>query len=424
MVSTRVQRRKLRESNQLYEVGILQQVIGHVGPGEWLFLSTVSSLWRDLYASLAEVEKQTPGTCKTATTCTATMTLYSSVFAFPSRVRLAHGLGIDCSEDSYQLAAGMHGTVKTLAAAHELGMSFSAVTMLGAAECNQLSVGQLLRARGCAWDWKVTGAAARRGHFEMLLWLRRSGCEWKPQYILGEAASSGNIGMTTWVQLLPGVVCDEYAMAAAAQNRHTAMCKFLHAEQYPWDKDACHDAARNGHVDTLKWLHEHGCPWHAVTVCEEAAEGGSVAVMAYLQQEGLLNTTLVLRDMLNIAGVYSKLAAAQWLRQQGTKWPVVLRCAGTAWSAMMKAWARAQGCRAPTRAPLLAFVHAKVRKLHYYLLHDYKQSMTVPTRRSTLYVHLIEVTLSCFDAQMLPCMCSSCCIWFGIYVQLQFLESS
>jgi hypothetical protein len=363
MVSTRVQRRKLRESNPLYEIGILQQVIGHVGPGEWLFLSTVSSLWRDLYASLADVKKQSPGNYKKVITCTATMTLYSSVFASPSRVRLAHELGIDCSEDSYKLAAGMHGTVQTLAAAYELGMSFSAVTMLGAAECNQLSVVQFLRARGCAWDWKVTGAAVRRGNFEMLLWLRRSGCEWKPQYILGDAASSGNIEMTAWVKQQPGVVCDEYAMAAAAQNGHTAMCEFLRAEQCPWDKDACHDAARNGHVHTLKWLHEHGCPWHAVTLREEAAEGGSVDVMAYLQQEGLLDTAAVLRDMLNIAGVYSNLAAAQWLRQQGAKWPAVLRNAGTAWSSEMKAWARAQGCRAPTRAPLL--FHAKVCKLLY-----------------------------------------------------------
>eukprot|EP00953_Heterococcus_sp_UTEX-ZZ885_P009499 5592-Heterococcus_DN1.PRE.1 len=204
------------------------------------------------------------------------MTLYSSVFASPSRVRLAHELSIDCSEDSYKLAAGMHGSVKTLAAAYELGMSLSAATTLGAAECNQLSVIQFLRASGCAWDWK-------------------------PQYILGEAASSGNIEMTTWVKQQSGVVCDEYAMAAAAQNGHTAMCDFLRAEQCPWDTDACHDAARNGHVHTLKWLHEHGCPWHAVTVREKAAEGGHVDVIAYLQQEGLLNTAAVLRDMLNIA---------------------------------------------------------------------------------------------------------------------------
>jgi Ankyrin repeats (3 copies) len=366
MVSTRVQKRKMNDSNPLYEVGILQQVLGHVGPGEWLFLATVSSLWRHLYAKLADVEMQTPGIYKTDFICAPKMTLYSSIFTSPSRVRLAREHGIDSSEDSYKLSAGMHGAVKTLAAAaYEADMSFSAVTMLGAAECNELSVVQFLRARGCAWDWKVSGAAARRGNFEMLRWVRLSGCDWKPQYILGEAASSGNIEMTAWVKQQPGVVCDEYAMAAAAQNGHTAMCEYLRAEEYPWGKDACHDAARNGHVDTLKWLHEHGCPWHARTVCEEAAEGGSVDVMEYLQQEGLMETAVVLTNMLNAAGACNNLAAAQWLRQQGAPWPAVLRYAGNAWAADTKAWARRQGCRAPTRSPLYGLYVAKVRNIVY-----------------------------------------------------------
>jgi hypothetical protein len=70
------------------------------------------------------------------------MTLYSSVFASPSRLRLAHEGRANNSTAQYywQLAAGKYSTVATLEAARGLGMVFTHDTMNGAARCNTLSV--------------------------------------------------------------------------------------------------------------------------------------------------------------------------------------------------------------------------------------------------------------------------------------------
>jgi hypothetical protein len=340
----------------LNEAGILQRVLSYV-PGQWLFLAAVSSLWRSVYSRLtARTMQQRTFSYRGITTadftCVPQMTLYSTVFASPSRVQFTHESGVNCSTTSYQLAAGMHATVATLVAARELGMHFTVYTMRGAADGNELSVLQFLHARGCPRDCTVTAAAAKKGHFEMLRWLRESGFAWDPREIMREVASSGNIEMAAWVKQQPRqqrrVKCDTRAMNAAAEAGHTAMCAYLHAERCRWDESACIYATEQGHVETLRWLHEHGCPCTRTT-CIAAAESGSVDVMMYLQQQDLMNTPAVLTDMLNAAGGYNKLAAAQWLRQLGAEWPAVFRYSFMSWSGETLAWARAQGCTSPTQ---------------------------------------------------------------------------
>jgi hypothetical protein len=79
-----------------------------------------------------------------------------------------------------------------------------------------------------------------------------------------------------------------------------------------------------------------------------AAQGGSVDVLAYAQQQGIVFTARMLRQMLSIAGAHSKLAAAKWLRAQRAAWPAVLCWNGIAWPTDALAWARAEGCTSPT----------------------------------------------------------------------------
>jgi hypothetical protein len=61
----------------------------------------------------------------------------------------------------------------------------------------------------------------------------------------------------------------------------------------------------------------------------------------------------LLKDALIRAGAYNKLLAAQWLRQHGAEWPTLLQyqyafCEARIWSDDVIAWARAEGCTAPT----------------------------------------------------------------------------
>jgi Ankyrin repeats (3 copies) len=144
--------------------------------------------------------------------------------------------------------------------------------------------------------------------------------------------------------------------AEATLHGHTAMCNYLHSEDpHSYGVEACHEAARGGHADTLRWLRRHYYDWDEESIAYYAAEGGSVKVMQYLQQEGFGlddSNGHLLTELLNIAGAHNKLAVAQWLREQGAEWPAVLRYTtqheDAPWRGDTLAWARAEGCTAPT----------------------------------------------------------------------------
>jgi hypothetical protein len=273
----------------LQQAGILQRVLDYVGPGHWLFIAQVSSLWRDLYIGVAAMELHVVDFPNNIYSLPQT-TLFSSVFASPTRVQLAQAHGLRCTTFEYKRAAGMYADIATLKAARELLMPYSRYAMAGAVRCNTLAVVQFLRAQGCAWGAFVFCLAARRGDMEL--------------------------------------------------------CAYLHAEHCPWNAIVCDEAASNGHAGTLRWLRKHGCPWQASDITSCAAQSGSVDVLVYLQQQGLLANRALLTKLLNTAGAHNKLAAAKWLRQQGAEWPALLRL-HRSWPDDTLAWARSEGCTSP-----------------------------------------------------------------------------
>jgi hypothetical protein len=294
MVATRAQKRCTADSkNPLQQAGIIERVLDFVGPGHWCFVAEVSSLWRGLYARVADKETQMVTDLWSIMVCVPRMTLLSAVFASSSRVSFALAQGLRCSAEVFQRAAGMYADISTLRAAHQLGVQYTDVTMEGAVRCNELAVVQFLRAEGCPWGLDMYCAVASRGH--------------------------------------------------------TDLCAYLYAAQCPLDAGtaACDCAAMEGHSGTLRWLREHDFPWQADGLPLLAARGDSVDTMVALQQLGIVFDAELLTDMLNVAGVHSKLVVAKWLRQQGAEWPDVLQWT-EAWAGDALAWARAEGCTSPT----------------------------------------------------------------------------
>jgi hypothetical protein len=295
MVEIREQKRSTTDNrNPLQQAGSLQRVLNYVGPGHWCFVAEVSSWWSTLYKTIAsrDVDSSTRPWIKIS--CVPQMTLYSAVCASPARVRHAQAHKLECTTTNFESAAGMFADVATLKAAHELGMYYeSAAAMAGAVQCNTLEVVQFLRAQGCWWSNILSYTAAARGDL--------------------------------------------------------AVCAYLHADGCGWSMVTAERAARHTHTETLRWLREHGCPWYKGRMPLVAAESGSVDMMLYLREEGIVFSADMLREMLKTAGACNKLAAAQWLRQQGASWPEVLRARtrvknDVAWSGDVLLWARAEGC--------------------------------------------------------------------------------
>jgi hypothetical protein len=271
------------------------------------------------------------------------MTFYSSVFTSPSRIKLALIYGLDCNAMRYQCAAGKYANIATLATAHELGMKHSPATILCAAQRNKLAEVQYLRSQGYPWALCQLEEAARSGSIEVMRWCREQGCPWNAPFISHYAAESGNVELMAWVLQQPGTQLSEAVMSRAVGKGHAAMCYYMREQQCPWDANSTTAAASRGHVDLLRWLMENGCPWDADDLCEGAAGSNSAEVLTYLQQQGLLNSTARLTVMLNHAGHYNKLAAAQWLRDRDAQWPTQF-VAWRPWSDDLVAWARAEGC--------------------------------------------------------------------------------
>jgi hypothetical protein len=278
-------------------------------------------------------------------TCSPQMTLYSSAFASPSRLKLTDRQctiqWTNAAMQRYQYAPGRHADVATLSAVHSLGMRLDIWTLRGAAAVaavfklqwlcthqhfvpstdlsyaaagssslavlawlsqqgvvmttqtaahaatsDQVAALQYLRAEGCPWGVEVCSAAAASGSFAALRWAHAQGCPWDDGKILSAAASSGSIELTAWVRQQPGVPVHPGVLAAAARHGRTALCAYLLQQHYPADESACLCAVRSGHVDTLRYLRDRACVWNEDQMRIRGAAVGSVELLQYLQQQG------------------------------------------------------------------------------------------------------------------------------------------
>jgi hypothetical protein len=328
--------------------------------------------------------------------CDWRTTLASAVFQWDD----GRQRGIDGDRSvTLQHTAILHADVPTLALAEKLGMTVDAETVSGAADSGHESiVNYLIKERHCAMPSYAGDYAAETGNLGMLKCLSqnkyiftRDTCSLAAaaghlsalQYILhslevddrqvisdwfsllsvASAAHSGNIEMVQWLQQRYGWKLGRSVMATAIRSGQTAMCQYLISQQqHPLCFFDCVEAASCGHLDTLMWLCEQGCSmmYDPEAMLHAAAKGGCTAVMEYVLQQGVVSEYVLqkgvvsdsahLTDMLQAAGAYKRLAAAQWLRQQGAEWPDSLtyywrgRC--KRWKGEVLAWARAQGCTA------------------------------------------------------------------------------
>jgi hypothetical protein len=385
---------------------LLQRIFSYIGPGRWLLLSTVSKLYKESYEKVAEVVYLDAHLEWKAELCTAKSTLLTAAFtsAFTLKLAVAYGLPIRAiSNRRLQHIAGKRSSLSTLQVAHKLklplthhvtigvarsgcveklewlyaeqrkylpvdirtaaisegyievlkwykqkGGKLSKSCVIGAAHAGRTDVLEFLHAEGFAWHRAITAAAARSGSVDTLRWLLQQGCPVNLETICNRAATSGSVGMVRFTKQLGGTLTEE-TMRTAAHRGSLPLCQYLLSEGCPWEADACTFAAHSGKLHVVRWLHEHGCPWHIEYLLHFAAAGGSINVLEYMQQQPeVVLTAALLTDMLNAAGANSKLAAAQWVRQQGAEWPAVLRVTSKAWSGDVLAWARAEGCTSPT----------------------------------------------------------------------------
>ena len=210
-----------------------------------------------------------------------------------------------------------------------------------------------MREQGCVLDIKLSRDSASSGRLNVLCYLHEQGCPWDAEACTG-AARGGYLKVLRYLHE-QGCSWDAAACTAAARGGHLSTLRYLAEQGCSYDGvAACNAAACGGHIDTLRYMYERNWPWDAVRACEMAAVSGSVDMIKYIvEQDSLVLTAAQLTKMLNAAGQFSKLGAAQWLRQEGAQWPAALIyndhyspqwSRAYSWHGDTLAWAREQGC--------------------------------------------------------------------------------
>jgi hypothetical protein len=134
----------------------------------------------------------------------------------------------------------------------------------------------------------------------------------------------------------------------AAGHGRMDMLQWLHEVGCAFSEHVVNVAAASNNAAMLQWLLEQGCPRDENELCAIAACYGHTSILSCLQQRGLLPAPQYLSPVLQPAGAHDQLTAAQWLRQRGAEWPAIRHDGDTPWQGEVLAWARAEGCTAPT----------------------------------------------------------------------------
>eukprot|EP00953_Heterococcus_sp_UTEX-ZZ885_P000990 1043-Heterococcus_DN1.PRE.5 len=255
-------------SNPLLQANILQRVLDYVGPGHWYFISTDSSLWKDVY------ERVKPATSK----CSKKdpdikMTLFSSAFESSSPLRLVHSSCLYCLMDlpKREYLLGRYANKATLQTAHEL---------------------TLIR-----YSSNIMTGAVRSGDLNKVIWLyTEQHCKLGDhQRVLEEAAMGGSVAVLAWLKQL-GLDINGYACGPAASSGHLHVLQYLHAEgcDIPSDSyNVCYYAAVQGNLEMLKWLHGIGCTldYDSSDQGEIATSCPSVELVAWLLEQSAVHLT-------------------------------------------------------------------------------------------------------------------------------------
>jgi hypothetical protein len=380
-----------------------------VGFGHWLPLAAVSSGWLKAYKAtikrpvyiqkiLSSYDSSSNQLSFSEEVYDVRHTSYSAVCEYLSSLTMAQQHGLDFGHDGWRLQriAGRKASNEVLILAHNYGMPFSHQVMIGAIESGSINTLQWLHneqgcaitsdlsyfaaasgyihvlnwllpfpqcvfdsmtslnaargghlhvlkylsAKGTAIDVRACAAAARLGALDMLQWFDEARINWKHQSVYTAAAECGSMEIILWLTER-GAVFDTQTMKAAAKHGYLDICKHLRSQGCHWD-DHVTFAAKT--LEILKWLHENGCPWDVDMTLLMMPDR---PIRKYVIAESGTSVSK-LSELLNLAGIEFNSYIGKRLREEGAKWPNILKYGRQVWKPEMIEWARSQGCTSPT----------------------------------------------------------------------------
>ena len=196
------------------------------------------------------------------------------------------------------------------------------------------------------WGRKTCSEAARRGHLDLLRWVRAQGCPWD-ENTCSQAARGGHLDLLKWARA-QGCPWDVKTCQKAARGGHLLLMEWARAQGCPWDKQLSWTAVASGRLDVLDWMTTQGYPWDLECMWTAAAWTGRREVIQWSLARGLGSWQPTPPGALRLtqaAALQGHLEMLQWLRERGCPWDE-RTCAAAACGghlALLR-WARANGC--------------------------------------------------------------------------------
>jgi hypothetical protein len=320
---------------------LVQRIIDFIGPGQHLYISTISKLVRQCYAKVEAIEISLYHDGPVShIVVSAQMTRYSEMCTSKSRLMLAVQCGVHFTQQ---------GSMMQCAADHSVSAACSTgsrnkLELTDTAQCRDmvllgryadkavlaLAYDQLSLPTSSAY---VTIGAVISGDLAKLLWLHL--VMKVPLCIRSStvAARYGHMDILAWL----------YQMQLSTQAHHPKLTQQQYAElQELWHNNTCQSAVAGGHLEAVQWLGLQGRFYEVGTLTRTAAEYGHVHILDWLRlrQRARLDATVM-----EAAASAGQLLMCQHLRSIGCAWDD-FTCSGAAANGRVNvlSWLRDSGC--------------------------------------------------------------------------------
>jgi hypothetical protein len=319
MVTTRAVKRAVADSrNPLMHKGILQLVLDLVGPGDFLFVSLVSKLFKACTESVAALDgTELREYVDEPFTLLPQMTCCQAILGSLSRLQFAldYGYNLDVNSWELQLKAGWFADRDVIAALHsDHAMPYTATVSRGAAGSGCVRKLQwLLDEQHCEQADDICSYAALADSTDMLKYLKERGLEFTAETCYN-AARGEHVAAKLHYLHAAGAPWDSRTMIAAVSTGDLQLLQWLHTNGCPMHSSAATVAAGDSNIEKLTWLRANGCTCNWKNLLERAAESGSIAVLEWIKSSGAADWSPTgLARALNCAAANDKLLAAQVL---------------------------------------------------------------------------------------------------------------
>jgi hypothetical protein len=143
-----------------------------------------------------------------------------------------------------QYIAGLHADETVLSLAEELGMPLSAETVEGAAAPGRVTVLEyLVEERHCSLPRDVESSASYSGNIDVLKYLVKRGCEFSWAAYSG-AASFGHLPALQYILSTLECFCGQQP---EEPDERCGLCEWI-------ANSSIYDAARGGNIEMMQWL--------------------------------------------------------------------------------------------------------------------------------------------------------------------------